>query len=392
MDFTIKHRNYTIEYIDSQFKLAECIKHLVTCDELGFDLEFDRDRYQYGFNLCLIQVASRNRCFVIDPLKEINLQTLFEVFENGKIQKVVSAADQDIRLLHSLNCFPKNVFDTDIAAKLLNYEFSSIGKLVPLKFNVELDKELQTSNWGLRPLTIPQIKYSVDDVIYLIKLKKELEKELKEKGIYNWMEDEIAYIDNVAYEPADTDDLLSKDDKKLSEYHQFVLNELLKYRDGVAKKLKKPTNSVMLKTLLVSIAMEEESPDNWEHLKGMIYSVKTEQFKQSFLNFYKGVVAKASESGLSKEPVKLAFTREERTAMTLQKAINDEMKLKVFGPIQERIIEKYGAFTARYIISNARVNELLSKTTTISDIKMNYKKELILSTAKELNVDVSGYV
>lgn len=392
MDFTIKHKNYNIEYIDNQFMLRECVKHLVTCDEIGFDIEFDRDRYQYGFNICLIQVASRQRCFVIDPLKDINLQSLFEIFQNAKIQKVVSAADQDIRLLHSLNCFPKNVFDTDVAAKLLNYEFSSIGKLVALKFNVELDKKLQTSNWGVRPLTIQQIKYSVDDVIYLLKLKRELEKEAKEKGIHDWLMDETKYIDDIIYEPANTDDLLAKEDKKMSEYHQYILNELLKYRDKIAQKLKKPSNSVIVKSLLVAFTIGEESIDNWETLKGMIYSIKNEQFKNETQIFFNHITAQAEALGLSKLPSKIILSKEERTELSVQRAISEEMKVKVFAPIQKYMIQKYGAHAARYILSNARVNDILSKTMTISDIKTEYKKNLILTIAKELGIDIGGYV
>ncbi len=391
MDFTIKHKGYNITYIDSQFKLLECIQHLNSCDEIGFDIEFDKDMYMYGFNICLVQVATRNRCFVIDPLKDIDLAPLFEVFENINILKVASAPDQDIRLLHTLKCYPKSIFDTDTAARLLNYEFTSIGKLVAQKFDVQLDKKLQTSNWGQRPLSIDQIKYSVDDVIYLLKLKKELVGEAREKGIEEWLNDERRYLDQISYDTTEDKDFLSKDDKKMSAYYQYVLNELLTFRDSTAQKLKKPCNSVIVKSLMVDIANEVVNISDWLNLKGMIYSIKNEQFKAEIQEFYDRVVAEAHQMGLSKLPSNIKMTKEERDELNRQKAYIEEMKATVFAPIQQLLVQDHGEFAARYILSNAKVTELIKDEGKVSEMKISYRKNLIIANAEKLNIDLGVF-
>ncbi len=391
MDITIKHKGYNIVYVDTRLKLDQCVRQLNATNEVAFDIEFDKDLYQYGFNICLVQVATHNQCFVIDPLKDIDLGPLFRVFENPAIVKVASAPEQDIRLLHTLNCFPRSIFDTDTAARLLNYEFTSIGKLVAMKYDVVLDKKLQTSNWGQRPLTLDQIRYSVDDVIYLIKLRKDLEEEAREKGILHWLEDETKYYDEINYDVQENDDFLSRDDKKLSPYHQFVLNELLKLRDMVAQKLNKPTNSVIVKSLLIDIVMEVADVNDWLSMKGIIYSIKNEEFRHEITDCYNNAVKAAQDMGLPTEATGNKLTREEREELNRQKAHMEAMKVKIFAPIQADMINEYGAFAARFILSNAKVNDLLKDGGRISDMRSDYKKNLILKSAQRLNINLGEY-
>src|SRR5262249_55741963 len=49
--------------------LAECCAHLAACDVLGFDTEFVGES-TYRPHLCLIQVATPQRLYLIDPLAD----------------------------------------------------------------------------------------------------------------------------------------------------------------------------------------------------------------------------------------------------------------------------------------------------------------------------------
>ncbi|HSR37930.1 MAG TPA: hypothetical protein VLL95_03370, partial [Phnomibacter sp.] len=89
-------------YIADAAELQHCVDILRQSTVFAFDLEFDRDRYTYGFDLCLMQVATPEVCFLIDPLSKINLQPLFEVFTLPAIRKLVHCPGEDLRLLHSL--------------------------------------------------------------------------------------------------------------------------------------------------------------------------------------------------------------------------------------------------------------------------------------------------
>ena len=92
----------TIEYIDTVDGFNAAIKHLLSADSVAFDLEFDSSRYSYGFTLCLVQICTKERCFVIDPFKIKDLKPLFAILEDPSILKIAHSGDQDLRLLHSL--------------------------------------------------------------------------------------------------------------------------------------------------------------------------------------------------------------------------------------------------------------------------------------------------
>ncbi|MFN4152481.1 MAG: ribonuclease D, partial [Candidatus Sericytochromatia bacterium] len=121
---------FQIEYINNNKLLDSCIKYLSSVNSFAFDLEFDHYRFSYGFNLCLIQIATDKRCFVIDPISKIDLNPLFDLFEDEKILKIVHSSGEDLRLLNQMNCYPKNLFDTDIVTKFLNYDLTSLSAML----------------------------------------------------------------------------------------------------------------------------------------------------------------------------------------------------------------------------------------------------------------------
>ena len=52
--------------VDSPSAFEECLAHLKSCPGLAFDTEFVGE-FTYRPELCLVQVATTERLFVIDP-------------------------------------------------------------------------------------------------------------------------------------------------------------------------------------------------------------------------------------------------------------------------------------------------------------------------------------
>ena len=78
----------------------------------------------------------------------------------------------------------RNIFDTKIASKICR-KFTSNHGLKDLSkdlIGIKLDKEMQTSDWGKEVYTKEQIQYAANDVLYLHKIKEELEKILKREN------------------------------------------------------------------------------------------------------------------------------------------------------------------------------------------------------------------
>ena len=111
--------------------LLIAVDKLSKCKEIALDLEFDRNSFSYGFNLCFIQIQSDapdSHTYLIDPMSpQINLTPLYKhVLENNKIVKVIHSPSEDLRLLQTLKCYTTNIFDT--GTKLYCTEYVAINR------------------------------------------------------------------------------------------------------------------------------------------------------------------------------------------------------------------------------------------------------------------------
>ena len=114
-----------------------------------------------------------------------NAPHLKSLLENEKIKKIFHFGRADLGFLKQhLSINVRNVFDTKIASKICR-KFTSNHGLKDLSkdlIGIKLDKEMQTSDWGKEEYTKEQIQYAANDVLYLHKIKGELEKILKREN------------------------------------------------------------------------------------------------------------------------------------------------------------------------------------------------------------------
>lgn len=114
-----------------------------------------------------------------------NAPHLKSLLENEKIKKIFHFGRADLGFLKQhLDINVRNIFDTKIASKICR-KFTSNHGLKDLSkdlIGVKLDKEMQTSDWGKEKYTKKQIQYAANDVLYLHKIKGELEKILKREN------------------------------------------------------------------------------------------------------------------------------------------------------------------------------------------------------------------
>tara|TARA_A100001035_G_scaffold45716_1_gene32583 strand:+ start:453 stop:1076 length:624 start_codon:yes stop_codon:yes gene_type:complete len=135
--------------------------------------------------LSLIQICDeKGKVFIIQPNKETyKAPNLVNVLENEKILKIGHFLRFDKNALEFfLNCKIKNIFDTKIASKIVRTYTDAHGlkNLVQEFCNKSLDKKYSSSDWNkdIDDLSDKQLEYAANDVIYLHKIKSELEKML----------------------------------------------------------------------------------------------------------------------------------------------------------------------------------------------------------------------
>ncbi|MDR2579931.1 MAG: 5-formyltetrahydrofolate cyclo-ligase [Fibromonadaceae bacterium] len=151
------------------------------------DTEAD-SMHHYQEKLSLIQLSVGKYHWLLDPLCGLNLKSLWKCKALKNI--TFHACDYDLRLLSNFHGFyPKSIYDTSIAAKLLGERQTGLSALVEKYFGVKLDKGNQRADWTKRPLTPEMCRYAVLDTIYLDAMRELQCKKLEKLGRLEWLQE-----------------------------------------------------------------------------------------------------------------------------------------------------------------------------------------------------------
>ena len=107
---------------------------------------------------------------------------------------VVHAASQDLPCLFEVGLLPARLFDTELAARLLDYPRVALGTMIEHTFGVRLLKEHSAADWSTRPLPTDWLRYAALDVELLVELRDALAGELDAQGKRAWAEQEFAAL------------------------------------------------------------------------------------------------------------------------------------------------------------------------------------------------------
>ena len=107
--------------IDNFKDLNSIIKIIQDEDFLAIDTEFIRET-TYFSKLCLIQIATKNISFIIDPLSNnITLEPLWEILNKKQIIKVMHSGRQDMEIFYN---------ETGISYQVVNLIHELIKKIM----------------------------------------------------------------------------------------------------------------------------------------------------------------------------------------------------------------------------------------------------------------------
>ena len=182
---------------DITSEIANSFKNSVAIDTEATGLQIpERDK------LSLIQVCDeKQNVYIIQPNKKTyKAPNLVSVLENDKILKIGHFLRFDKSGLEFfLKCKMKNIFDTKIASKIVRTYTDAHGlkNLVQEFCNKSLDKRQGSSDWNkdINDLSDKQLEYAANDVIYLHKIKSELEKMLKRENRMELFKNCIRFLD-----------------------------------------------------------------------------------------------------------------------------------------------------------------------------------------------------
>ena len=245
--------------IQNQADFDTAIAHLKKANVIAVDTEFHRERTYYP-ELCLIQVGTEEEAYAIDPLVgDLDLQPLLDILIDPRVVKIFHAARQDLEIFQQLTgIILPNVFDTQIAAMALGFgEQISYINLIERTLGTRLSKAQQLTNWQKRPLTDQQLRYALDDVVYLIKAYRNICDRLKSKSREDWLADEEERLlseEAFATNPKQLIKGIRIKDRSPQAY--TALLRLAEWRDQKARAENKPRHYIIKNEALVVLAQQ----------------------------------------------------------------------------------------------------------------------------------------
>ncbi len=266
------HVSDSLQYLDTNEQVELFLDDLTGVRELALDTE-GASFHRFIDRIYLLQISTRERSAVIDPLPIGAPARLGEILQDPKVEVVFHDADYDLRLLHQdYGWHVNNIFDTRIAAQLLGIKSFGLAALLEQFFGVQLDKKHQRADWSLRPLTPGMLDYAAQDTRHLLDLRDELRSRLEKLGRLSWAKEEFDRLEGTKWEAEDSAAAFFriKGARDLSRRELALLRELVPWRDGVAKDLDRATFRVMTNEVLLEIARTApKTTSDLAKLKGM---------------------------------------------------------------------------------------------------------------------------
>ncbi|GAA6165640.1 ribonuclease D [Pelagimonas sp. KU-00592-HH] len=151
----------------------------IDCETMGLNPHRDR--------LCVIQMSGGdgNAHLVQVAIGQTEAPNLCKMLEDPNVLKLFHFGRFDIAAMYNaFGALTAPVYCTKIASKLVRTYTDRHGlkNLLQELIGVDISKQQQMSDWGAPTLTDAQLDYAASDVLYLHRLREELNKRLEREG------------------------------------------------------------------------------------------------------------------------------------------------------------------------------------------------------------------
>ncbi len=206
-----------------------------------------------------MQIATRDEALIVDPLANgADLAPVEELIADPSIETIVHSGEQDLDIFfRRTGRVPRRIFDTQIAAALLGLgEQIGYAPLLERLLGVRVDKLETLTDWSKRPLTKEQTAYALDDVRHLHALRDALASRLGDKGRLSWLEEEVAFYEQVGTYRLDYREGWRRIPRARSLEPRVlaILRELVAWREELAQLRDVPRGRIVHDDILVEIS------------------------------------------------------------------------------------------------------------------------------------------
>jgi len=213
--------------------------------------------FRYGHRAFLVQLRRQGAGTVlIDPVACPDLSGIDAALADT--EAVLHAASQDLPCLAELGYRPRQLFDTEVAGRLLGCPRVGLATMVESMLGLGLEKTHSAADWSTRPLPVEWLRYAALDVEVLVELRDVLAEQLTEQGKLEWAKQEFAAVLAAAAEPAA---VRTDPWRRTSGIHRVhtrrglaVVRELWLERDKIARRRDLSPTKVLVDSAMVEAA------------------------------------------------------------------------------------------------------------------------------------------
>jgi ribonuclease D len=170
---------------------------------------------------------------------------------------------------------PKQLFDTELGARIAGCPRVGLGALAESLLELQLAKEHSAVDWSIRPLRPEWITYAALDVDILLDIRDRVEQLLSEQKKLKWAEQDFASIIKNYQDYEFTDSPKSDRWRRTSGMHKVrdrlsmtIIRDLWLSRDELARELDLAPGRVLGDEAIVELAIKR--PDNLEEVAKVI--------------------------------------------------------------------------------------------------------------------------
>lgn len=245
------------EVITHESQLLECADAIASgVGPVALDAE-RASGYRYGQSAYLVQVRREAAgTWLIDPVFLPDLEPLDRAIGTG--EWILHAATQDLACLRDVGLAPRQIFDTELGARLLGLPRVGLAAVVEHYLGISLAKEHSAVDWSTRPLPQPWLRYAALDVEVLAEIRNLMGADLAAQGKSEWARQEFASL--LTWQPTQREDPW----RRTSGLHKIrqprvlaTVRELWWERDRIARDRDTSPGRVIPDTALVEIALAD---------------------------------------------------------------------------------------------------------------------------------------
>ncbi|MBI5382746.1 MAG: HRDC domain-containing protein [Opitutae bacterium] len=354
--------------IDQPGQLKPLLDAMDRVKEISLDTEAD-NMYHYRTRICLMQIMVAEEIFLVDVLAPgMKLDELWTRLR--RMHLVMHGSDFDLRLLHAHCGFrAHSLFDTMLAAQLLNRKRIGLAGLLDEHFGVELDKEGQKANWSRRPLPKKLLDYAAGDVFHLPQLRTLLTSELKRLGRLEWFHQQCrAQIAAGAegFAPADDNDWRIGHSERLRGAGLGVLHAVWHWREDQARRLDTPPFKVCNNDLLLRLASAAEQGASEAEILASVNLGK--RHSRLF-----GSLQSAVKHGLARDPKTLPRRQHQRHAPLSAEELSRQDALKALRDRQATKLD----LDPTLIANRSQLAQLAREPRKIDELLLPWQADLL---------------